>query len=248
MPEEENQVNTEQDRKSLFEQTLKERADSIKCVRNDVFTTKWWQFTINFILGAAALALLILSMIFSGTLMTVFAFTGVGVGLLLIVFNYVLHSMLPTSFLQYTCIDRDRRFRFLILSKTRAMFFDGKNTIESNRDMAARLDTPPYKQYEFDFFKDMNVTSRVTEGEKEKYIGTLKCGDKTYKCKIVFLAGTPVYGTVGGARIKYFDVNRTKDKFVVPYTLKAAAKALNVVFPKLPGVYVRDDVKDLTKQ
>lgn len=248
MAEEEKQTERSETPNEEISRILIERAEKITSVRNDVYTTKWWQLVINFILGAGALVLLILSMVYNGKLMAAFAFSGVGVGIALLLFNYILRSMSPTSFLQYTCIDRGRRFCFLILSKTRASFTDGTDTIECNRDVAARLDAPLYTQYRFDFFKDMDVSTRIVEGEKETYIGTIEDGGKTYKCKIVFLKGMPVYGTVGGARIKYFDINHTKDKFVVPYALKAAAKALNIVFPKLPGIYVRDDVKDLTKQ
>ena len=231
-----------------FKRILAERAAAIHCVRNDVYTTKWWQFVINFVLGAGGLTFLILSMVADGTLMTVSAVSGVALVVVLVVFNYVLRSISPTSFLQYTSIDRGRRVSFQILSKTRATFTDGNVTIESNRDMAAKLDSPRYPQYRFDFFTDMEVTRRIKEGSKETYFGTFVCDGKKYKSKIVFLENNPIYGSVGGSRIKYFDVNRTRDKFVVPYTLKAAAQALNVVFPKLPGIYVKDDVKDLTKQ
>ncbi len=239
---------TAEDPKAQFERKLREYADSIRCVRNDVYTTKWWQFVVNFIVGGGALAFLVMSMIFKDTMMTVSAVCGIALVIGLIVFNYVLRSMSPTSFLQYTSVEKNRRVTFRILSKTRATFTDGDVTIESNRDMAAKLKAPLYPQYRFDFFKDMSVSARISEGRRETYSGTFECDGKTYKCKIVFVEGKPVYGSVGGARIKYFDVNYTKDKFVVPYALKAAAKALDVVFPKLPGIYVRDDVKDLTKQ
>ena len=64
----------------------------------------------------------------------------------------------------------------------------------------------------------------------------------------MFKDGAPLYGSVGGGRIKYFDVNDTKNKFVVPAELKRAVKGFGVEFPKIQGLYVRDDVKDYTKQ
>ena len=236
------------DAKSRFAAALKAGAARITSVRNDVYTTKWWQMAINFVLGAGALACLIASMLTKDAVMTVTAVTGVALVVAVVVYNYVLRAITPSSFLQYSYKDKDREFRFMILSKTRAVFSDGNNTIESNRDMAAMIECPPFPQYRYDFFADMDAYERTADGEREVYKGVFECNGKSYKCKIVFKQNTPIYGTVGGARIKYFDVNYTKDKFVVPVTLKRAAKALNVPFPKLPGLYVRDDVKDLNKQ
>lgn len=244
------QPTTEESAKERFTRTLNEYAQKIKSVRNDVYTTKWWQFVINFILGGGALALLVASMFTKGTTMAICAIGGIALAIGLIVFNYVLHSITPTSFLQYTYLDgnRDKTFRFMVLSKKRAAFYDGTHTIESNRDMAAMMDEPLFTQYRFDFFADMEPTERIFDGKKEEFKGVLTEGDKRYKCRIVFANGLPLYGSVGGARIKYFDVNNTKEKFVVPVALKSAAKALKVEFPKIPGLYVKDDVKDYTKQ
>ncbi|MDE6029001.1 MAG: hypothetical protein K2F90_01615 [Clostridiales bacterium] len=246
----ENAQTPEESAKERFTRTLNEYAQKIKSVRNDVYTTKWWQFVINFVLGGGGLALLVASMFTKGTTMAVCAITGIVLAIGLIVFNYVLRSITPTSFLQYTYKDggRDKAFRFMVLSKKRAAFYDGEHTIECNGDMASMMDEPLYTQYRFDFFVDMEPTERISAGAKEEYKGTLTEGGKRYKCKIVFFNGVPRYGSVGGARIKYFDVNNTKEKFVVPVALKSAAKALKVEFPKIAGLYIRDDVKDYTKQ
>lgn len=246
----ETQPIAEESAKERFTRTLNEYAQKIKSVRNDVYTTKWWQFVINFILGGGALALLITSMFTKGATMAACAISGIVLAIGLIVFNYVLRSITPTSFLQYTYLDsnRDKAFRFMVLSKKRAAFYDGTHTIECNGDMASMMDDPLYTQYRFDFFADMEPTERISAGSREEYKGVFTEGGKRYKCKIVFFNGVPRYGSVGGARIKYFDVNNTKEKFVVPVALKSAAKALKVEFPKIPGLYVKDDVKDYTKQ
>ncbi|MDE5593411.1 MAG: hypothetical protein K2I75_05705 [Clostridiales bacterium] len=246
----ENSQIAEESAKERFTRTLNEYAQKIKSVRNDVYTTKWWQFVVNFILGGGALALLVASMFTKGTTMAICAIAGIVLAIGLIVFNYVLRSITPTSFLQYTYLDsnRDKAFRFMVLSKKRAAFYDGTHTIECNGDMASMMDDPLYTQYRFDFFAYMDPTERISDGAREEYKGIFTDNGKRYKCKIVFFDGVPRYGSVGGTRIKYFDVNNTKEKFVVPVALKSAAKALKVEFPKIPGLYIRDDVKDYTKQ
>lgn len=236
--------------KERFIRTLNEYGQRITSVRNDVYTTKWWQLVINFLLGGGALGLLLASMFTKGAVMAVCSILGIALVIAVLVYNYVLRSMTPSSFLQYTYIDRakGKRFRFMILSKKRAAYYDGEHTIESNRDSAAMMDEPLFTQYEFDFFVNMDPTERVANGMREQFKGYVDNNGKRCKCKIVFVNGVPLYGSVGGARIKYFDVNNTKDKFVAPVTLKRAAKALNVEFPKIPGLYIKDDVKDYTKQ
>lgn len=246
----ENTQTTEESAKDRFTRTLSEYAQRITSVRNDIYTTKWWQFVVNFILGGGAIALLVASMLTKGAAMAWCAVCGIVLVVAVIVFNYVLRSITPTSFLQYTYFDsgRDKQFRFMVLSKKRAAYYDGVHTIECNRDTAAMMDDPLYTQYRFDFFADMEPTERIFDGTKEEFRGVLTDNGKQYKCKIVFFDGLPRYGSIGGARIKYFDVNNTKEKFVVPVTLKRAAKALKVEFPKIPGLYVKDDIKDYTKQ
>lgn len=236
--------------KSRFSQSLNDYAARITSVRNDIYTTQWWQFLINFALGGGALGLLLASMFTKGNVMLWTAVGGIVLVVGVIVFNIVMRSFVPTSFLQYTYVDREKNktYCFRILSKTRATYFDGETTIESNRDVAAKLDAPIFTEYRYDFFADIDPTERITDGEKETYKGVLSDNGKTYKCKMVFKNGVPLYGSIGGTRIKYFDVNKTKDKFVVPVELKRAAKLLNVPFPKVPGLYVRDDVKDYSKQ
>lgn len=231
-----------------FGATLKERAESITSVRNDVYTTKYWQFLLNFAMGGGALATLITTMLTSGTASVVCAVVGVVLVVCVVVFNYALRAVAPVSFLQYIYKDKDKCYYFMVLSKTRSAFSDGINHIEVDRGEVSRLEKRTYPQYGYDFFAYMNADERVLKDGKETYRGTITEKGKRRKCKIVFKDGVPVYGNVNGARIKYFDVNNTKDKFVVPAALKRSVKEQGVSFPKVPGLYVRDDVRDATKQ
>lgn len=236
--------------KDRFKRTLRECADGITSVRTEVYTTLWWQLIINFTLGAGAIAMLIVSMVKSGSVATGCAIGGIVTIVVLVLFNYIQHSIIPASFLQYTYIDKEknRRVCYQILSKSRAVFGDGEHVIENNRNSAAMLDALPYAQFGYDYFVNMDPYERIGDADRETYKGMLDFGGKRYKCSVVIKGGRPLYGYVGGCRIKFFDINNTKEKFVVPYTLKLAAKQLNVPFPKTPGLFVRDDVKDLTKQ
>ena len=231
-----------------FNSTLVERAESITSVRNDVFTTSWWQLALNFVLGAGALVMLILSMALGGTMSTVGAIVGVVLVVILIVYNMALRAYMPLSFLQYTSITDGKRYCFRILSKTRSSFSDGKNNIEVDRGEAVRLEHMSYSQYSYDFFKYIDADMRIVNGDTETFKGTYAYNGKTYKSKIVFKNGAPLFGVIGGARIKYFDVNNPKERFVVPVALKRAVLEFKVEFPKVQGLHVRDDVKDLTKQ
>ena len=97
----------------------------------------------------------------------------------------------------------------------------------------------PFLSYRCDFFADMTVDVRIGKAETETFAGTTVVNGKTVKCKIVFRNGEPYRGNVGGVRIKYFDVNSTNEKFVVPQDLRAAVKALGVPMPKLGGIVVK---------
>mgnify|MGYP001037233436 CR=1 FL=1 len=238
------------DIRERFRNTLRARADAISSVRNDVFTTKWWQLVLNFFLGGGALATLIVTMLTQGTTSTVCAICGVVLIITVVVYNYALRVVMPMSFLQYTYIDKakGKRYCFQILSKTRSAFSDGKNNIEVDRGEAVMLTELSYARYGFDFFADMDVNVRIGKVDSEIFKGVCEFKGKPTRCKIVFKNGLPLYGSVGGVRIKYFDVNSTKEKFIVPAALKRAVKGFNVEFPKAAGLYVRDDVKDVTKQ
>lgn len=236
--------------KDRFKRTLRECYDGITSVRTEVYTTVWWQLVVNFTVGAGALAMLILSMVLKARAVEIgCAIGGIAAIIVLVLFNYVQHSIVPASFLQYTYIDREkgRRFTYQILSKTRAVFCDGEHVIETNRSSAAKLDALPFEQYSYDYFVKMDPLERIGEADRETYKGVLDFGGRRYKCSVVIKGGRPLYGYVGGCRIKFFDINNTKEKFVVPYTLKLAATQLKIQFPKIPGLFIRD-MKDLTKQ
>lgn len=230
-----------------FSRTLKARADSIKSVRNDIYTTQPWQLAVYFLFGLGAIALLITSMLTDGATSVACMVSGVVAAALILFFHAAMRAVAPMSFLQYTAFDGDKCYRFRIMSKHRSVFCDGENVVEVDRNEFKNPQALELGWLSCDFFARMDADLRIAKGEKEIYKGTLDRGDKTVRCKIVFVNNMPVYGVVGGMRIKYFDVNGTKDKFVVPYALKQAAKSYGVAFPKLSGLYVRDDV-NATKQ
>lgn len=230
-----------------YERLLKERAAAVTSVRNDIFNTKWWQFALNFLLGGAALAGLIVSMTVKGTAGTVCTIAGVVLIIVFVVYNFALRTVAPMSVMQYTRIENGRRYCFQILSKTRSAFSNGTDHIETERGNVSRLRALTCSQYDFDFFAHMSVRKHVVDGEVEKFIGAYTHNGKRYKCMIAFDGDKPVYGSVGGGRIKYFDINDPKAKFVVPTELMRAVKSVDVVFPKLPGVLVRDDIEPKAK-
>lgn len=231
-----------------FRRTLCERADKITCVRNDVFTTKYSQLAINFMLGAGSIAALIASMITKSSATTIWT-TVVGLVLLVaaVVYNIALRRSAPKSFLQYSFSDKDGKYRFMIFSKKISAFYDGENFVETDGVECGLRESPRFTEYRFDFFADMDAYMRKATGDRETYRGTLAHDGKTLKCKIVFKNGVPFVGVVGGARIKYFDVNDTSAKFVAPVALKKAAKQLDVPFPKISSVILKD-ARDITKQ
>ncbi len=230
-----------------YSQILEARAAAIKSVRNDIFNTKWWQLALNFLLGGAAVAGLIVSMTVEGTVGTVCTIVGVALIIIFVVYNFALRTVAPMSIMQYTRIENGKRYCFQILSKTRSAFSDGTDHIETERGNVARLRALTCSQYSFDFFAHMRVRTRVVDGNIETFTGVYDRNGKRYKCKIVFDGDKPLYGNIGGGRIKYFDVNDDKTKFFVPTELVRAVKSVDVVFPKLASVRVRDDIEPRAK-
>lgn len=223
-----------------FRQTLVERARYITSVCNDVYTVKYWQLFLNFFAGMCAVALLVTSMFVHGAagtaMITIAVFIVVGVAAA----NYVGRKIKPMSFMQYTCVDKGKRYCFQIISKTEFIYSDGEKTVECRQDGYGERDGVRYPQYRYDFFADMDADVRIGKADKEIYKGTIEHDGKKLKCKIVFKNGVAFVGKVDGARIKYFDVNDKKDKFAVPTALKKAVKACGSDIPKLPGIEIRD--------
>ncbi len=231
-----------------FVRTLKEAAQSIKSVRNDVYTVKYWQLAVNFVLGVTAIVNMILAMTLDAPTSTVCLIVGIALAVGVVVFNAVLKTVAPMSFLQYTAIVDGNRYCFQILSKNRALFCNGHKAVEVDRFEFSETHGVRFPQYRFDFFADMDPSVRIGKADCEIYKGTVDAGGRRVKCKVVFKQGRVFSGTVGGARIKYFDINDTKEKFVVPDTLRTAAERFDVPFPKLAGVTVKDMHINMTNQ
>lgn len=231
-----------------FSTTLKEKAEWIKTARNDVYTTSYWQIIVNFVLGGGAIVALVLSMI--KNIPNTNAWLGVGLGLatLGIVYNILLNKKSVGSFLQYTAKQDGKTYRYRIVNKVKSQFTDGENIIEVDRGNYYRLSKWELSQYSADFFKDIDPDVRIGKYDREIYKGTLDIDGKAVKAKIVFKNGVPFYGVIGGTRIKYFDVNDTREKFVVPQELIDAMKTADVPVPKLSGVHIKSGNFNAAKQ
>ena len=226
-------------KRERFQAELKARAERIKYVNNEVFTLKIWQLVLYFAVGLIACALMVVGMIFDGGIRLGTTLGAIAIIIVMFVAFMVMRAGKPMSFLQYTAIENGNRYTFRVIGKARAMFSDGAVVVESDRQVYRKYDELPNSEFKYDFFADMTVDMRIGKAETETFVGTLKVGDKTVKCKIMFKNGAPFRGVIGGARIKYFDVNSTKEKFVVPQDLRNAAKEFDVAWPKLGGLVIK---------
>ncbi len=224
-----------------FRIALNDCAQRVTCVRNDVYTVKYWQFALNFIMGFGAIALLVVSLVVDNSIVrAVGIIAGIALVIATVVFNLVLRSIAPMSYIQYTAFNKDKRYTFQILSKTKSVFSDGENTVAVDIKTATFPAELKFPQYAFDFFVNMDADVRIGKYDRDIYKGYVECNGKKTKCKLVIKNGLPYYATVGGTRIKYFDINEPKEKFVVPSELKDAATDCGMTFPKLAGIYVKD--------
>ncbi|MDE7464678.1 MAG: hypothetical protein K2M48_06575, partial [Clostridiales bacterium] len=144
-----------------FHRTLQERAQSVKCVRNDVYTVKYWQLALNFFMGAGAVVLLILSMAMDAPVSTACLISALVAVAAVVVLNLALRAVAPMSFLQYTAVEKDKRYVFMVLSKHRSLFTNGEDTVEFDRLEYVKSTAAPFPQYRFDFFADMDVDLRI---------------------------------------------------------------------------------------
>lgn len=226
-------------KRERFQAELKARAGRIRCAHNDVFTVRIAQLAAYFVLGMGAVALLVVAMIFDGSIRLGTMLGGIAVIVILFVWYLAMRVAMPMSFMQYTAFDGGKRYTFCIINKNRSLYSDGENVVETDKQQYRRLDEMPFEAYRCDFFVDMTVNMRIGKAETETFVGTSEVNGKTVKSKIVFKNGAPYRGYVGGVRIKYFDVNSAKEKFVVPHDLRAAAKAFDVSMPKLGGIVIK---------
>lgn len=219
---------------------LEEKARGISCACNEIFTVKYWQLALNFALGLGAAILLIVSLVSDDkTVVAACAIVSVALVIALVVYNMAVLRIKPMSVRQYTAIVKGRRYCFQLLTKTRSLYFDGERSVEIGGGETALSDGVYFPQFAFDFFAEMSVDVRIGKADREIYKGRLTVDGKPIKCRIVFKNGVPYYGAVGGARIKYFDVNDTHEKFVVPSALKKAAEEKGLTLVKLAGVLYR---------
>lgn len=232
---------TENANSAEWQSVLKDRASKITSVRNDIFTLNKLQLAFNVLLGLCAAAGLIVSMFIDGTARVVVTLVSIVLIIVFAVYNFAIRTVAPMNVLQFTCVDGEKIYTFQILSQKRSAFSDGKNHIETERGDVKRLPSLYFPHCKYDFFADMTATARGIENGLDVFDGVLAVKNKKYKCRIAFDGEIPVFGRIGGVRIKYFNVNNPKEKFIVPTELKRAVKSLDVAFPKLNGLHVRDD-------
>lgn len=219
---------------------LEAKVRGINCVCNEIFTVKYWQLALNFALGIGAVVLLIVSLVCDDkTAVAACAILSIALVIILVVYNMAVLRVKPMSVRQYTAVVKGRRYCFQLLTKTRSLYFDGERSVEIGGGETAVSDGVYFPQFAFDFFAEMSVDVRIGKADREIYKGRLTVGGKPVKCRIVFKNGVPYYGAVGGARIKYFDVNDTHEKFAVPSALKKAAEENGLSLVKLAGVQYR---------
>lgn len=231
---------TDDDMQERYSERLNAIAQSVKCVRNDIYTIKIWQMAINFALGLSAIVFLVLSLVGGNSIKLGFFFPGLVLVVAVVVYNIVLRFVAPMSFLQYTAITADKRYCFQIMSKNWSIFSDGENICEVDRAMFKQPESLRFPQYRFDFFTDMQNITRTSSADKEVFSGFMTVDGKRIKCKIVLKDGVLYNAAVNGTRIKYFDVNDSKQKFVVPSSLKESAKAFGIPWPKLQGIHIQE--------
>lgn len=188
-------------------------------------------------------------MALDGAAAKVCAAVGVAGAVIVAVYNFARRAVVPSSIMQYTYLSDDgKRYTLRVLSKKRSGFYDGKYNLEVERGEGLFLEKMPCERFVFDFFANMDIAVRIVKDGREIFKGRTTVGGKTYPCKIAFDGDRPLYGTVGGGRIKYFDINDTSHKFLIPTELKTAAKSANIFFPKIPGVHVKDDITNVKKR
>lgn len=211
----------------------------MRSARNDIYTTKTWQLALSFLLGAGSLTFLIISLVTENAALTASGITvGIALAVALVAFNLVLRASGPLSYLQYTAEKDGVTYRIQILSKDKAVFSDGENVIVSEGRTFYGGGELRLPHVAADFYKYMSADMRIAKAESETFVGTIDRDGKKTKCKITFKNGLPKVGSVGGIRIKYFDVNDAKQKFVVPKRLKEAVEACGIKFPKIGGAII----------
>ena len=229
-----------QSTRDRLQKTLSDRAGTLKAVQTEVYTVSRVRFIINFILGLAAVALLIVTIVktdeFNVMLPCLIAAIAL-VAVTLVMYFVTKFGSTPMSYLQYSVKTKDGEYVFQAIARDRSVFGDGTHVVEYNKVDAILRDEVYCPELSNDYFSKMTVNMRVGKAETETFYGTLEVDGKTKKCKIVFKNGVPDKGNVGARRIRYYSVNDRSEEFVLPAALKDAVKTLNVPWPDgVPGV------------
>lgn len=224
-------------------------ADSVKLVRTDVYTLHPIFVILNLVIGAGAIAALIAALFNMNTVtFTVCIFVAIGALVVIVAYNLAIRLKGPMSYTEYFGDDNGRRCYFMNFSKRWAFFSDGTNHIESDRMYVKKRDGMLFEQYRFDFFTDMQVYSKTEKNGFTTYTGEFTCREKTYKAKLKLNNGELWSATINGARLKYFDVNSTTEKYNVTPLLFDALKAAKVEWPKLSTVTHKAPKKEQDKK
>lgn len=216
--------------------------ESVSCVRTHAYMLPFWTIIINFSMGIGAIVFLILSAINSlgAQLLRVSLIISIVLIAGVLVFTLILKVRGPSTINHYMYKKDGTMYTFGFINKYQQYFSDGVNNIESDRQFVRRHKKPMYFQYSINFIPLMEVYSKEEKPLKQDtltiYKGAMLYDDKRYKCRLRLKNGGLYLADVGGARLKFFDVNNEQEKYTVTEALREAVHAAKVDWPKIPSV------------
>lgn len=241
--EQENSLNIAEDaanNSSCYEEELKEIERGINLIHTDVYSLSMVVVIANLVLGLVTIALLILSFLpfIPSEVSRVLLIVGVVLAVVLLGLYIYIRSKGPSSFSHYCARSGDgkKKYRYINYSKRSKFFSDGNNAIESEGVYVRIHDNLPHEEYLHDFFLKLKNVNKREEGGFVEYSGTLDVRGKAVKGKLRLSGGVVIDGKVGGARLKFFDVNDADAKFYVSPALEEAVKAAKVTWPLVKTV------------
>lgn len=241
--EQENSLNiadNEVNNSSRYEEELKEIEHGINLIHTDVYALSMLIVAANLVLGFVTIVLLILSFLpfIPSEVSRVLLIVGVVLAVVLLGLYVYIRSKGPSSFSHY-CVrsgDGKKKYRYMNYSKRSKFFSDGGNVIESEGVYVRIHDNLPHEEYLHDFFLKLKNVSKHEEDGFVEYSGTLDVRGKAVKGRLRLSGGVMIDGKVGGARLKFFDVNDINAKFYVSPALEEAVKAAKVTWPAVKTV------------